>query len=165
MEGWRGGSADAGTVSHLRRLASLRDYSQRLRAGLFFCRAYGAEETRDAETPHASARVRADPEKKSKGPAETPFGCAQDKLALRKATATWGGCVAVWEGGEMLAKGWVGRLRSSGPACRQAQPRDERRDAETPHASARVRADPEKKSKEPAGRRRYETPIKHSPSF
>jgi hypothetical protein len=44
MEGWRGGSADAGTVSHLRRLDFLRDCSQRLRAGLFFCRAYGAEE-------------------------------------------------------------------------------------------------------------------------
>jgi hypothetical protein len=46
MEGRRGGSADAGTESHLRRLDFLRDYSQRLRAGLFFCRAYGAEDTR-----------------------------------------------------------------------------------------------------------------------
>jgi hypothetical protein len=34
---------NAVSVSHLRRLASLHDYSQPLRAGLFFCRAYGAE--------------------------------------------------------------------------------------------------------------------------
>jgi hypothetical protein len=42
--------SERGSVSHLRRLASLRNCSQRLRAGLFFCRAYGAEEMRSQKS-------------------------------------------------------------------------------------------------------------------
>jgi hypothetical protein len=55
-EGVGGGSANAASVSHLRRLSSLRNYSQPFTGWANFCRAYRARRTRSQKSrPFANA--------------------------------------------------------------------------------------------------------------